>query len=64
MLFVSVITQAMERHYKHLATYGCNTCNAGTWTINNARHDCRRTQGPSVRSVLEFLHHVPHGSRK
>jgi hypothetical protein len=63
MLFLSAITQAMERHYNHLATYGCNTCSAGTWTINNARHDCQSTHGPSVRSVLAFLRHLPLGSR-
>lgn len=64
MLFVSAITQAMERHYNHLATYGCNTCSAGTWTINNARHACHPTHGPILHSALEFLRHLPLGSRK
>ena len=64
MLFVSAITNAMDRHYNHLATFGCNTCSAGTWTINNARHACKHTHGPSARSVLDFLRHLPHGTRQ
>jgi hypothetical protein len=64
MLFLSAITQAMERHYNHLATYGCNTCSAGTWAINNARHAGHRSHGPNLRSALEFLRHRPRKTRR
>ena len=45
----------MDKYYDNLAANGCNTCDAGTWTINNAQHDATHARSLHKLSLLGLL---------
>ena len=55
MFFISGLKKAMDKYYDNLAANGCNTCDAGTWTINNAQHDATHARSLHKLSLFGLL---------
>ena len=53
----------MDAYYENQTANGCNTCDAGTWTINNAQHAADHARSlrkhSSLFSLFSLLWHRP-----
>ena len=52
MPLMTGIKRSVERHYHKLAETNCNTCDVGTWTINNAEAQAQHTWGKQMKSFF------------
>ncbi|MDD2219038.1 MAG: hypothetical protein PHS63_02960 [Desulfoplanes sp.] len=51
------LKKAMDKYYDNLAANGRNTCDTGTWTINNAQNDANHARSLRKSSLFGLLRH-------